>query len=259
MIHAQDQRKEIYLCAAEGDPAGGWRVDYRDPLTRKRARVILPVSNFKDEEKEAKAINDRLGSGKGFAGRIRGSVGHTVQAAVLEAVKHSSGNERTRADYLIRYNPFSEYLAENVPGVQAWSDVTEQVLAIYMEHCRRDGVAHDTLRMRLYVLRLTSAYMSRTYPSHYRHVTANVKVRRHDPPKSELEAKDAILSPSQARGLLRLFLRISIQEFERDRDMPRRIVGVESPGLRVSARARRLATGGYPDGRGKHRDWSAWP
>lgn len=181
---------------------GTWRVDYRDPLTRKRSRILLPVSSFKDAEKEAKAINDRVGSGKGFSGRIRGSVGHTVKDAVKEAIKHSGANEVTRGDYGYRFNAFNEYLTENTPGVQSWGDVTEKVIENYLEHSRRKGVSHDTIRLRLYVLRLTSSYMSRTYPGHYRHVTVNIKLRRHDPPKAELEVENAILTPSQLRGLL---------------------------------------------------------
>jgi len=182
---------------------GTWRVDYRDPLTRKRCRVLLPVSSFKDAEKEAKAINDRVGSGKGFSGRIRGSVGHTVQAAVKEAIKHTSANERTRADYSSRYNGFSDYLTEKAPGVQSWTEVTEAVIENYIQHCRREGISHETLKSRVFVLRMTSDFMSRTYPSQYRNITARLKLRRTDPPKAEREAKDVILSLVQYRAMLK--------------------------------------------------------
>lgn len=182
---------------------GTWRVDYRDPLTRKRTRIQLPASDFKAALKEAKAIEETIGHGKGFTGRMRGSIGHTVRAAVHEAINHSGANEQTRADYMRRYNAFSEYLTKNLPGIQSWGDVDEKIIENYMEECRREGVAHDTLRMRVYVLRLTSAYMTRAYPGHYHNITANVKLRRHDPPKAELETKDAIVSPAQARALFK--------------------------------------------------------
>jgi hypothetical protein len=44
--------------------------------------------------------------------------------------------------------------------------------------------------------------MARTYPGHYRNVADGLKLRRHDPPKAELEAADAILQPETLRSLL---------------------------------------------------------
>ena len=181
---------------------GKWRVDWRDPLTKRRHRVILPASSFKEAMQQAQRINSEIAAGRGFSGRLRGTAGHTVSDAVLEAVKHTNANERTRRDYLWRFNPFAEYLAKHASGVAAWSDVTEPVLENYIEHCRRKGVAYDTIRLRLYVLRLASSYMARTYPGQYRNVAAGIRFRRHDPPKAEIEAKNAILSPVQLRNLL---------------------------------------------------------
>ena len=179
-----------------------WRASWTDPITKKWIRRILPAAAFREAEKQAQEINKELAAGKGFGGRLRGTVGHTVREAIHEAVKHTDANDRTRRDYLNRANPFLEYLAAHYKGIAVWSEVTEQILENYLEYCRKQDIAHDTIRMRLYVLRLTSSYMTRTYPDQYRHVTMALKLKRKDPPRSELEANDAILSPAQIRDLI---------------------------------------------------------
>jgi integrase len=179
---------------------GTWRADWRDPLTKRRHRVVLPVSSFKEAQRKAKEISDELSAGRGFGGRLRGSVGHLVGDAVMEAIKHTDANERTRKDYWSRFTAFAEYLESNTPGIKAWSDVTPAVLENYIEASRKTGIAHDTLRQRVFVLRLAASYMTRTYG--YRPIASGIKLRRHDPPKAELEAKEAILTPVQYRSLL---------------------------------------------------------
>lgn len=179
-----------------------WRASWTDPLTKRHIRRILPAAAYREAEEQVKAINRTLAQGKGFGGQIRGSSGHTIREAVLEAVRHTGANEDTRLNYLHRFNPFAAYLETHAKGIAAWAEVSEQVIGNYIEHCRREGCAHDSIRLRLYLLRLTSASMSRTYPGQYRHVTAHVRLKRIAPTAAELNAKDAILTPGQLRGLL---------------------------------------------------------
>lgn len=180
-----------------------WCASWTCPITRKHVRRILPASDFKTAESLAKEINVTLAQGKGFGGRLRGAVGHTITNAIKEAVLHSGGNLRTRADYLSRANAFTEYLGSHAAGIVSWADVNEEVLTNYIQHCRRADISHDTLRMRIYVLRLTSDFMSRTYPQRYRHIAGRLRLPRTD--KHSTQSSDAvILTPSQIRTLLAL-------------------------------------------------------
>jgi len=179
-----------------------WKASWTDPLTKRHTRRMLPATEYREAERMAKDINSKVAQGRGFGGRLRGSDGHTVSAAVIEAIKHTNANGRSRHDYLFYFNPFAEYLSTRAKGVQAWSDVTEPVLQNYIEYCRQKKIAHDTLRLRLFVLRLTAAHMSRTYPDQYRNTAAGLRLRRMDPPKAQIDAEEAILKPEQLHDLL---------------------------------------------------------
>lgn len=156
--------------------AGKWRASWTDPPTRRHLRRILPAASYTEALEQAKEINRQLALGKGFAGRLRGSAGHSVSDAVLEAVRHTAANDQSRKNYLSRFNAFVDYLLKHARGVQAWSDVTEPILENFMEYCRREGRSYDTIRQRLLVLRITSSYMSRTYPDQYRHVAVGLRL-----------------------------------------------------------------------------------
>lgn len=180
-----------------------WRASWVEPLTGRWIRRILPGTTFKEARLQAREINAILAQRKGFHGRLRGSTGHTVSDAILEAVKHTDANARSRKNYLYHSNAFADYLAANAKGVQSWGDVTEQILENYLEHCRRQGKAYDTVRQRILVLKITAKYMARTYQ--YREVTAGIKVKRTAPTQAEIAASDAILSPVQFHDLTEWF------------------------------------------------------
>ena len=177
-----------------------WRADWRDPITRQRVRRVLPVVDFKEAQKRAKEINEEIAEGRGFRGRLRGTTGHLIGDAVQEAVKHSNASRATRKDYWRRYAPFAAYIKANLAGVRAWGELNEAILENYIEACRRQTISHDTLRLRLFVLRMTSRYMSRTHG--YRDIAAGIRIRRTAPPRSELTANEQILNPAQMRALL---------------------------------------------------------
>lgn len=178
-----------------------WRASWTDPASKRHIRRILPGANFKEAEAQAKEINATLAQGKGFGGRLRGTAGgHAIADAVLEAVKHSDANDRTRKDYLSRFNSFASYLAENLPGVTEWGELNEEIIQNFIEHSKREGIKHDTLRLRLAVLRLTSTYMERTH--HYRHIFRGVRLKRTKPTLAEQSKADSILSPDVLRALV---------------------------------------------------------
>lgn len=177
-----------------------WRASWTDPLTKRHVRRILPAATFRQAEAQAKEINSYLAQGRGFGGKLRGSGGHSISDAVLESIKHSSASERVRRNYTSDFNALARYLEAYAPGIKAWSDLTEPILENYLAHCREDGIAHDTTVARFRVLKLTGNYMERTYK--VRNAVSLVRVRRTDPPKSQVDEHEMILSPLQLRGLL---------------------------------------------------------
>jgi integrase len=182
-----------------------WEMRYIDPADKKYRRVRLPYTGFADAKAEAEARNIELAARNGHAEGMRrrqAEARHTVRDAVLEAVRASDANGQTQKQYVRLYNTFSTYLEERAPDVNLWCDVDEKAVADYHAHSRGQGVSWDTIRQRLAVLKLTARYMTRTYPGQYRIVTDAVRLKRKDPPKAELEAGDAVLSPAQIRSLL---------------------------------------------------------
>jgi integrase len=178
-----------------------WRASWTDPLTKRHVRRVLPVSAFEDAVKEAKTINEKVSAGHGFTGRLRGSVGHTVADAVTEAVNNSGASDTTKTNYFHRFNSFAKFLAANMPGIEGWGEVTAAVLENYLAHLRgqEKGRAAATVKHKLFVLKMTSAYMARVYPDSYRDVARGMRAKV-DEEKDKRETP--ILTAGQLRALV---------------------------------------------------------
>lgn len=176
-----------------------WRASWVDPSSKRHMRRVLPAATFKEAERIAREINEEIASGKGFSPRLRGGGGlRSVEDAILEAVKHSDANERTRKDYLSRANAFLGYLERNAPGVRAWADVTASHVLNFVEASKREGIAPLTLRHRLAVLRMTGAFMDRTYE----HPNPLTKVRIKKSASTQHDSESEIVSPEEMRTLV---------------------------------------------------------
>lgn len=153
----------------------------------------------------AQAINIELLAKKGFPIGLEiaaQSAQHTIKDCVLEAIKASDANDQSKKDYKRRYNSFSKYLTSEEPDAAYWSDVDVSLLTRYLMHCRNLGLAHDSIRLRFGIIRLTAIYMARKYPDRYRNVVKDIVLKKKAPSKSELELPRAVLSPPQLRRLL---------------------------------------------------------
>ncbi len=166
----------------------------------RNARQIPADARAQAEAKNLEIAADN-GHGEGLR-RRQAERKHTVREAVLEAIKGSDGNQHTQKQYVRLYNTFSTFLSESMPGVRFWSDVDEKTVVDYHAWSKAQEVSWDTVRQRIAVVRLCSKYMTRTYPGQYRVVTDSVRLKRKDPPKADLDAKDVILSPCQIRSFL---------------------------------------------------------
>ena len=181
-----------------------WEIRYIDPITGKYSRKRLPYTKYADAKAEAERVNISLAAKDGWAaGLERAEVRerHSVRDAVREAIKASRANERSRQDYACRYNSFSKYLASSLPNLRHWDEITTKTLLDYADHSRKQGLAPDSVRLRMCVLRLTSGYMARTYPQH-NDVAAGVRLNLDRPPKTLQQRREEILTPAQVRALL---------------------------------------------------------
>lgn len=180
---------------------GRWRASWTCPQTKRHVRRVLPVTAFRDAKAQAEAINLQVATGRGFHGQIRGASGLAVRDAILEAIRNSGAREGTRREYVNRGNGFLGFLESQMPGIEAWSEITPGICQAYLAHLRKSGLAFDTIRQRVYVLRLTSRYMSETHEG-YRNVASTLRLKKSGLTKSETTARDSVLSPRQTRDLL---------------------------------------------------------
>lgn len=121
---------------------------------------------------------------------------------MLEAIRASNAAPLSREDYLRRYNQFSEFLRECAPAVAYWHQVDQLLIARYLDWSRAQGLQYDTIRLKMAIIRLTSKHMARIYPGRYKHVMEGIVLRRHAISKADLDMEEAVLSPTQLKGLL---------------------------------------------------------
>lgn len=165
----------------------------------KYIRRILPTNNFREAKRLAEEINVRIAMGREAGGN--GPPRHTIREAVLEAIRASDSTRATKADYISRFNQFAKFLEGRRPRISRWSEINVKVLSEFLAHCRKQNNADDTIRLRFSALRLTSTFMARNYPDHFRHVTRDFRIRRTRPSGSD-HLGDRILSPEQLRQFL---------------------------------------------------------
>lgn len=187
-------------------PDGRWRASWTDPVTRRHVRRVLPSATYEEAREAAKGINRDVSAGRRYNVKLRGKSGHSVSEAAMEAIRHTDARPETRAEYGKRFNQFLKFCEEEVAGVRCWGDVTEAVLGKYLEHCRRAGIAFDTLRQRVYAIKVVARHMNETYPEQYPRDVARVLRIKRPMPVEQGEDEDgeggAILTAGALRTLL---------------------------------------------------------
>jgi len=152
----------------------------------RQLRRDLPATTKAQAVKIAEKINNDHLSGVGYLPGVD-SGGHTVAEALIEAInaKQPSANDTTRKDYARRAQPFAEWLSVAKPKVKRWGDVSTKVIRDYLADllsCANGQtgqvLSHDGVRMRLFVVKMTSRYMAETYPDRYGEVAKPVGLKR---------------------------------------------------------------------------------
>lgn len=183
---------------------GRFRACFFPPGSKRYRRIWLKVPTWNQAVALAQGMNVELLAGNGFPVGFLASRSeqHPIKETVAEAIQASDANQQSKKDYTRRYNAFSNYLTAKEPDVAYWSHVDVSLLKRYLKHCRDLGLAHDSIRLRFGIIRLTAIYMARKYPDRYRNVVKDIVLKKKAPSKSEIELPRAVLSPPQLRRLL---------------------------------------------------------
>ncbi len=154
-----------------------WRASFRDQDGR-YVRRLLWTSDYAEAVTIAEQINRRLLQGRGYLPSARRTDNHSVRETLEESIRHSGGNEKTKRDYVYFGNYFLAWLKNTHSGIQNWYQLLPAHVREYQLYCQRKGYAYDTIRQRLYVVRMAAKYMSSNYPERYRLITLDLKLKR---------------------------------------------------------------------------------
>ena len=199
----------IVTITARSTPKQGrsfYELRYRDPATDRE--VKRRVSGL--ELDEVKAIAFHLTSealqGRGYlAGRSKAP---EIQEAISQALELSRGNAATRKDAAGRAMAFVSWLEVNHPKVKTWDELRPIMLQSYVHHCEKQGLAWDSIRLRLQPIRAAWRLMHENYGEQ---VKPLVQVRMPQRPRVEIDCLTpaevaALLSWLKARGQLELWV-----------------------------------------------------
>jgi len=169
-----------------------WQADFRFRGRRER-RLIVAVYR-KDAERQALDLHVALTTGK-YQGVAPAPEDLTIADAFGRAIADCRGNARTRAHYAHEADMFRRWLAEARPNVRYWSAIQTETLRAYPAHCIKAGLAHDSIRLRLGIVKMTSRYWFENDPERYRDVARPVRLpaRNEDPfERAEKERRKAL-------------------------------------------------------------------
>jgi len=167
----------VRLSQVEG---GRWRAAWWSSSERRYVRRVLPASSYKDAQEMAREINKGLVSGRGFLPSMRNNKGGiTVVDAITQMIQNSKAGNRCRKDYKSAADCFLRWLAEVHPGLESWGDLRPSHISQYVTHCETQGLAYDSTRKRLFILKAASRFMSEEYEQ-YRDIARKVKIQKPD-------------------------------------------------------------------------------
>lgn len=159
-----------------------WRASFRD-RDGCYARRLLWTSEYGEAAKMAEQINSSLLEGKGYLPSRKRTTQYTIKQALEESLQHAGGNGETKRDYVHEANRFLKWLEDAYPNIQTWGQLLPVHVKDYLLYCQRKGYAYDTIRQRLYVVRMTARYMSSNYPERYRLITQDLRLKRDRKPE----------------------------------------------------------------------------
>ena len=139
-----------------------WRCRYTDPATGMEVKRRLAGLDLDDVEAICKKWTVDAYQGKGYlAGRPQAP---TLEDGLLEAIRLSRGNLRTKDRAKRESKAFLAYMGQRYPGARTWGDVRPGMIESYIRELEAKGLAFDTLRLRLVPVKSAWRRMHADYP-----------------------------------------------------------------------------------------------
>jgi len=164
----------VRLSQVEG---GRWRAAWWSSSERRYVRRVLPATSFKDAEEIVKEINKALVSGRGFTPSMKSRGGISIVEAITETIRNSRAANQGRKEYKSAGDCFLRWLTDNFPGLEFWGDLRPSHVNQYVTFCESQGLAYDSVRKRLFILKAASRFMSDEYEQ-YRDIARKARIKK---------------------------------------------------------------------------------
>jgi integrase len=150
-----------YVTLRKTAEPGCWQLDFRDPGTRRRARLRIRAATEKDAREQADHVSKEIAAGRSFRAAER--FNPSIAAAMKEAIEASAANAATAQQYGSLANCFIAWLEGARAGVKTWADVTAKIVQDYVADRQSLRFSKDHIRKLLYMVKATSRHMGDTY------------------------------------------------------------------------------------------------
>lgn len=160
------QSERVGFVSLKPLPDGRFQCRWWDPASKRYMRRLVPTTSRKEALKSAKEFNSLILGDKGYIPAVRGATGCGVREAVKEAIWFSRASRETKRDYAQRANYFLLWLEEHYPGIVQWGDIRPLHLSAYIQGCEEEDLAFNTIRLRLFPIKMASRHMADNYEEH---------------------------------------------------------------------------------------------
>lgn len=160
---------------------GRWEVYWYDKHSHNPIRRGFKAGTYKKAKQVAQNFDEQRLKEMRLLPTSRESKeagGHTIQEALTESLKNNRANRNTKIQYTNFANLFHKWLTETFPGIKYWGDLKPKHLNQYILWCEKKRYAYDTIRLRLFIIRSTSKYMSENYWKVHRDISKGIKIKR---------------------------------------------------------------------------------
>lgn len=190
-------------CRLKEISPGVYRLQYRDPEDGHYVRRRLPTTSFDEALVMATKQNSALLEGGKFLPEPKekingGDKGLGVKPAMIQAIRSSRANARTKEAYLAAANVFIDWLEAAHPGLTRWRELRPMHIEQFVQHLEAGKKSHTTIRLYLFQIKWTSRFMAHNFADEgHRDIGAVVKLPKVQQVKTpvalDAESLDAFL------------------------------------------------------------------
>jgi len=171
---------------------GTWQLAWSDPRTKRYIRRRRKFQTITQLREFARAIAERLIQD---ATRAECPESINIPDALAAAIASSrSGNTHTIYNYKLYAAQFATWIQTAHPDITDWSDIRPHIIQQYQASLEARGLAYDSIRQRMAVVRATSRFFASNYPEYFRDYARAVRpAARKTPWRPEAIPTNAVL------------------------------------------------------------------